>query len=460
MKKKFSRSTMACGAIFCAVAISSLLAAPDFAVAQTPTVAVDPGPRGGAPGAGGSIVGLTALQQSFFNSAQARFQEVDSVSGTIAGETGVGLGPVFNGNSCAQCHAFPAIGGSSPPTNPQVALATLDGATNTVPSFITSNGPVREARFINNPNGTPDGGVHDLYTITGRSDAVGCSISQPNFAQAISQGNIIFRIPTPLYGLGLVENIADSELQMVEQNLASFQATQGISTGVFNVSGNDGTITKFGWKAQNKSLLIFAGEAYNVEQGVTNENFNTERNTTSGCVFNATPEDNTNLSQGTPSGSPASDFSSDIVNFAAFARLSAPPTPAASTSHTTNGFTQFNNVGCGSCHTQKQRDANSPYGGMSRVVISVYSDFALHTMGTGLEDGVSQGVANGQQFRTAPLWGIGQRLFFLHNGNASNLIDAINAHKSSGSEANQVVNAYNALSAQNQQDLLLFLRSL
>jgi len=81
-------------------------------------------------------------------------------------------------------------------------------------------------------------------------------------------------------------------------------------------------------------------------------------------------------------------------------------------------------------------------------------------MGTGLEDGVSQGVANGQQFRTAPLWGIGQRLFFLHNGNASNLIDAINAHKSSGSEANQVVNAYNALSAQNQQDLLLFLRSL
>jgi CxxC motif-containing protein (DUF1111 family) len=97
---------------------------------------------------------------------------------------------------------------------------------------------------------------------------------------------------------------------------------------------------------------------------------------------------------------------------------------------------------------------------MSRLVISPYSDIALHTMGNGLQDGISQGVANGQQFRTAPLWGIGQRLFFLHDGRASNLIDAINAHKSTGSEANQVVNNYNALSPQNQQDLLIFLRSL
>jgi CxxC motif-containing protein (DUF1111 family) len=81
-------------------------------------------------------------------------------------------------------------------------------------------------------------------------------------------------------------------------------------------------------------------------------------------------------------------------------------------------------------------------------------------MGTGLQDGISQGVANGQQFRTAPLWGVGQRLFFLHDGRATNLIDAINAHQSSGSEANTVVNNFNLLSPQNQQDLLVFLRSL
>ena len=81
----------------------------------------------------------------------------------------------------------------------------MDGANNTVPTFISQNGPVREARFISNPDGTPDGGVHDLYTITGRIDAVGCSIRQPNFAQAIAQSNIIFRIPRRLFGLGVVE---------------------------------------------------------------------------------------------------------------------------------------------------------------------------------------------------------------------------------------------------------------
>ena len=120
---------------------------------------------------------LNSNEKAFFNQASQVLQEIDSVSGTIAGEPGSGLGPTFNGNSCTQCHAQPAIGGSSPGlnspqnpvANPQIALATLDGATNSLPSFVTANGPVREARFVKNPNGTPDGGVHDLYTIQGRS---------------------------------------------------------------------------------------------------------------------------------------------------------------------------------------------------------------------------------------------------------------------------------------------------
>src|SRR5271155_2219162 len=110
----------------------------------------DPGPRPGPASAGGPYPTLNANEQAFFSQAFLRFQEVDSVSGTI--EKGSGLGPTFNGNSCAMCHAQPIIGGSSPgPTspqnpvfNPQVALATLDNAGNTVPSFITSTSPVRE----------------------------------------------------------------------------------------------------------------------------------------------------------------------------------------------------------------------------------------------------------------------------------------------------------------------------
>ena len=88
------------------------------------------------------------------------------------------------------------------------------------------------------------------------------------------------------------------------------------------------------------------------------------------------------------------------------------------------------------------------------------SDFALHHMGQGLADGINQGLATGDEFRTAPLWGIGQRLFLLHDGRASDLVQAVQQHASQGSEANQVINNFNNLSTQQQQQLLDFLRSL
>jgi CxxC motif-containing protein (DUF1111 family) len=432
----------------------------------------DPGPRTGPAAAGSFYPTLNANEQAFFNQAQLRFQEVDSVSGTI--ESGSGLGPTFNGNSCAQCHAQPTIGGASPGLlspqipipNPQVALATVDGATNTVPSFITTTGPVLEARFIKTSTGALDGGVHDLYTITGRTDAAGCSLAQPDFPTAVSTNNVIFRTPTPLFGLGLVEATPDATLQANLAATATARAALKIG-GVFNTSGNDGTITRFGWKAQNKSLLIFAGEAYNVEQGVTNENFPNERNMVPGCAFNGTPEDSTNLLNqnansvnfGTNIGT-ESEMSSDVVNFAAFARLSAPPTPAPSTSSTLNGATQFTNIGCNLCHSPALTTGLSPFTGMSNITYNPYSDFALHVMGTSLADNIKQGAAAGNQFRTAPLWGLGQRLFFLHDGRTSDLIEAIEAHDSAGSEANQVIKQYNKLSPTNAQDLLNFLRSL
>ncbi len=421
----------------------------------------DPGPRPGTAGAGGFYPTLNATEQAFFSSGQGTFQETDSVSGTVPGEPGVGLGPGFNGNSCAQCHAQPTVGGSSPGLNspqnpvpnPQVALATLDGATNVVPPFITPNGPVREARFLRNPNGTPDGGVHNLYTIANRVDAQGCNLQQPNFGFALFTRNIIFRIPTPTFGLGLVEGTPDSVLQA---NLALFsgqKAQLGIG-GTFNTSGNDGTITRFGWKAQNKSISVFDGEAYNVEQGVTNENFPNERNGINGCLINPTPEDHTNLNATGPAEL------SDVVQFGLFIRLSAPPTPAPFTNSATNGSNLFFNIGCAFCHSTQLTTGPSQYTGMSNVTYHPYSDFALHHMGAGLADGVSQGAAGPDQFRTAPLWGVGQRLFFLHDGRTTDLLQAIRAHASSGSEANQVVAIFNSLSPSQQQDILNFLRSL
>src|SRR5262249_7646680 len=266
------------------------------------SAAKDPGPRGGTAGAGGPYDGLTTADLAAFSAAMTAFMETDSVTGSIAGETGSGLGSTFNGNSSAQCHAEPATGGSSPGSNspqhsvqnPQIALATLDGAKNTVPAFITADGPMREARFVRNLNGTADGGVHALFTVTGRTDATGCTLAQPDFALAIAQHRVIFRIPTPTFGLGLVEVTPDSTLQANLAANQSAKAALGIR-GTFNTSGNDGTITRFGWKAQNKSLLIFSGEAYNVEMGVSNEAFPSQRSAASGCVFNGSLEDGTNL---------------------------------------------------------------------------------------------------------------------------------------------------------------------
>ena len=416
--------------------------------------AADPGVRAASATDtfGNPVPGLTADQTTLFFNGQATFKEQELIAN--------GLGPRFNLDSCAGCHAFPAVGGTSPATNPQVTVATLAGATNTIPPFITRNGPVREARFIRNPDGTADGGVHDLFTITGRSDAPGCKLAQPNFPQAIANNNIIFRIPTPTFGLGLVENTSDASLNADQAAFTTAKSNNGIA-GHFNRSGNDGTITKFGWKAQNKSLVVFAGEAYNVEQGVTNELFTNDREDDPNCQFNATPEDHTPVVNTHNSGSNASDFSSDVVRFGQFMRLLAAPKPAAPTASTTRGQQAFNNIGCNLCHiTSHTTHTSSLVAALNSVTYQPFSDFMLHSMGAGLADQVSQGNADGNDFRTAPLWGLGQRIFFLHDGRTKDLSAAIQAHESNGSAANTVEENFDALPATTQQDILNFLRSL
>ncbi len=407
----------------------------------------DPGVRSGPSGAGGPLPGLNSLEIGFFNGGLARFNNIDAVAN--------GLGPRYNGDSCAACHAQPAVGGSTPAVNPQIALSSQSGAQNSLPSFITLDGPVRVARFVNKPDGTADGGVHNLFVISGRSDAPGCKITQPDFETELNKNNVIFRIPTPLFGLGLVENVSDLSLQANLAANAHLKAQLGIS-GRFNTSANDGTITRFGWKAQNKSLLLFAGEAYNVEIGVTNDLFPNKRETNLNCQYNPLPEDTSNLTNTINSGSPVSDYASDIINFAAFARLSAAPQAASPTPQSVHGKTIFENIGCQLCHTETFVTAQSTYTAQSNVSFNPFSDFALHAMGDGLADGISQGVAGGSEFRSAPLWGLGQRIYFLHDGRTDDLVEAIRQHASSGSEANAVIQNYKTLSPNDQQDLLVF----
>lgn len=439
-----------CARTSVAISVSVLFLA-SVSVAQNR--ASDPGVRTGQPGAGGPLVGLTPYERAYFDAGLEAFEDTNSVQGTLP-ETEAGLGPTFNLDSCGGCHIQPAIGGTSPATNPQVAMATKAGARNTVPSFIRLEGPIREARFKFNRDGSRDGGVHALFTIAGRSDAPGCNVEQPNFAAAVSSRNISFRIPTPVFGTGLIEAISESTILANKEANSFAKRSLGIS-GRENRNDNDGTITRFGWKAQNKSLAIFSAEAYNVEQGVTNEGFPNERDETPGCRFNTLPEDATGFDALVPGEVP-----SDMVAFAVFMKFLAPPTPAAETRSITNGRTLFSSIGCAHCHTPTLQTGRMASAALSDKAVNLYSDLLLHDMGEELEDDIEQGRASGREFRTAPLWGLGQRIFFLHDGRTKNLIEAIRAHSSQGSEANRVISNYSDLSDSQKQDLLNFLRSL
>jgi len=426
-----------------------------------PTVsAVDPGPRALPASAGSFLSTLSANEQQIEPSLTTEFNRTHDV--IVTSPTDGGLGPRFNENSCASCHAYPAVGGSSPPTNPLFSIYNFNGASNTMPSFITSNGPILEARFINQPGTTiPDGTVHQLFTIKGRSDAGSCSISQPDFATAASQGNLALRQVPPTYGDGLIEVIRNLDIVNNMNSNQTIKASLGIS-GHPIYSGNDGSIQRFGWKAQVRSTLLMAGNQMNVEMGVTNEIFPNEIDQTPGCVLNPVPETVTNFNPNILTEM----FPGDAERAEHFTQWLAPPTPGPSNNSTKNGKTQFTNAGCVYCHTTSFTTPATSRPALGNITINLYSDLLVHHMGPGLADGLAQGSAGPDEFRTAPLWGIGQRLWFMHDGRTNNIVTAIEDHYSLGngsypaSEANQSITNFNNLSPKNQQDLVNFLRQL
>jgi CxxC motif-containing protein (DUF1111 family) len=470
--------------------ISTLVSASAFVAtllaAHAASAQKDPGVQAANRGTGAALASVLSNDNpgilAFFQDGRRRFQDVEVVSKSTTGNNG--LGPRFNSNSCVSCHGQPTVGGTGASVNPQFLFTTNGVApADDTPFFITANGPTREARFpfFFNADGSanlnaPNGGVEDLFTVTRRPDAGACSLSQPNFDAARAANNIIFRIPTPVFGAGLIENLDDSTL--LNNRLVNLANNFGVS-GAFNRNGNDGTITRFGWKAQNKSLHIFAGEAYNVEMGISNLLFPQDRplpgedqhgrGLPASCLNlsgSGYPEDNSN-----PAATPQAAVLDDVSAFANFMRTLAPPSPGGvilngatvSASSIENGRILFNAIGCGTCHnpTVGKTQPSSTTASLSLALVNAFSDLEIHHMGTGLADNVSQGGAGGDQFRTAPLWGLGQRIFLLHDGRTRDLIAAIAAHGSSGSEADIAADNFQFnLTPGQQQDVLNFLRSL
>jgi CxxC motif-containing protein (DUF1111 family) len=439
-----------------------LLASSWFLADPASAQVVDPGIRlEGTPGFREIIPGANATEQQLFRSGFSGFGQ--------GWEILAGFGPRFNAFGCFSCHAFPTFGGTSDPdTNVQLGIFQQiqdGGGRNVLPPFVRSDGPIVEARFKRHPDGSPDGGVHPLFVVSGylgldgNNDARACNSVQPDFQTEVARGNVSLRQVSPTFGLGLVEQIPEGTILSNLAADAARKAALGIS-GRVNRGPNDDRIGRFGWKAQNVSLHIFSAEALAVEQGQTNLLFPNESDERADCQFAPVP--NLNPSAGT------ADFVTLATNFMKFLAPALPhATIPGGADSITRGKAAFATVGCATCHTPTMTTrAETDFPVLSNKAVDLYSDLALHNMGPALADDIAQGLAKGDEFRTAPLWGVGSRAFFLHDGRTRNIIEAIRLHRSAGngtygpSEANAVIANYDALPPAQQQDLVNFLRSL
>jgi CxxC motif-containing protein (DUF1111 family) len=472
--------------------------------------AVDPGPR---PNPSSpiphSVPGLNDNETALFNESLLRVSELEGSCDTCAQQpqnvlpidpdpdnpfsptslvNSAGMGPVFNADQCFSCHSQPVIGGSSPLVNPAEKIAHRLGGTNIVPPFEQPDGPMREVRFKYNRDGTRDGGVHSLFTLQGRFDAPGCTLAQPDFDKAVAEKNIAFRIPLQLFGLGLIESIQDSAIRANMSANADLKEQLGIS-GHPNIVPNNGTISRFGWKAQNASITIFAGEAYNVEMGISNDAFPIARSEDTTCNTAYEPFD---VPRTDPVlyNNPLKIMPAWLL-FTEFMRFVDAPQPEPLSATAQHGKELFSRVGCALCHTASFQTAGTtnpatqaeeigPHSQALRgQAVNLFSDLLVHHMGATLADNIVQGNAGPDEFRTTPLWGLGHRLYFLHDGRTTDLNVAIQDHFSrrgsdggdnpakdqrsftyGPSEANSVVQRFNSLPVADQQSILDFLRSL
>ncbi len=456
----------------------------------------DTGLRTGQPGAGGPINGLNTFELALFNEGKARVEALETtcetcVSVLSGGPTGespllatrtsaTGLNARFNADQCIACHSQPTIGGAGGflipnpkeggnrvAENPLFDLIPHRfGQGNKVPTFIQQYGPIRIARFVKNPDGTPDGRIYPLFTIVGRSDdktIPQCNaqlLPQPNFESELKKGNIVFRIPLPLFGLGLIEAIPDAEILMRHRASAAYRMQNGIS-GVPN-----GSVSyRFGWKAQHKALERFtnasddfAPQMKKIDPKCVGPNTHVAQELLNAAAFEA----------------PSADFINPLVLLAtSFMRYLDAPLPAPMSSLAQRGKTLFGTgpeqpgIGCVACHTAQMNTADKvSTAALQNQTVNLYSDLLLHRMGSSLADNISQGQAKGDMFRTPPLWGLGQRRFFLHDGRTDDLLQAIEAHAAPAgngypaSEANAVITRFKLLPPADQQAILSFLRAL
>jgi CxxC motif-containing protein (DUF1111 family) len=354
-----------------------------------------------------------------FNDDRFIFEEVETRDD--------GLGPVYNAQSCRECHQNVATGGAS-----QVA----------------------EQR-----TGRLEGGV--FFESLGGS-LIHSRATDPRIVERVAAGDKVrtFRISTNTLGAGYVEAISNTAIEAV-RNAQPFSIKGTIVHAPVLEAGGQARDGRFGWKSQHASLVSFSADAYLNEMGITSP-FLAEENTSSGL----------NVGYGTeydPVKDPEDD-GDDVRAFADFMRSTKAPSRGEITADVLAGETIFNTLGCGTCHTPTYRTSppGTPINGgaftvppaLGDKIIHPYSDFMLHNVGTG--DGIPVAptadlASTANQIRTAPLWGLRTRSRLMHDGLTFTLRQAILRH---GGQAARVTNAYSGASDADKNLLETFLNSL
>ena len=374
-----------------------------------------PGGQGGLPlnlqGFGQALAGLSAELMAAFTEGRAEFTNVETPEG--------GLGPIFNGRSCAECHSAPVVGGGS-----RTVVTRFGRVENGVFDPLDALGGSLLQRFAINPAARE--------TI-------------PHEANVVAQ-----RISTPVFGLGLIEAIPDSTL-LANAATPKPDGISGRAAEITDIVSGTKRVGRFGWKAQQATILAFSGDAYNNEMGITNRFFPTEN----------APNGNQQLLRRftTTSGiedTVGPDGRSDIDAAADFMRLLAPPPQLPKSASAVIGESLFLQSGCATCHTPTLRTGPNPIPALDRKAVNLYSDLLLHDMGR-LGDGIAQVNAGMSEMRTAPLWGLRARDRFLHDGRANSVDAAIRAHDGEGAVSRD---RYTRLTPQLRQSIIDFLNTL
>lgn len=366
-------------------------------------------------GAGGPLAGLAPSEFSEFRLGLDDFLEVETAE--------EGLGPAFNGTSCAVCHNVPAIGGGG------LILEVRAGYRDASGVFKTFD-PTGETL------------MHLFSTPTH-----GCQPGIPDQATIVAR-----RAPIPLFGAGLVEAIDDEAIIALEDPLdRDRDGVSGRAAIVRDIDTGRNRVGRFGWKAQHATLITFGADAYRNEMGITNDIFPTE------VAFGIRPEQ-IRLCDPFPDPEDVRDRRTGrrgIDNFASFMRFLAPLPRGPVGASEQMGEQVFTAVGCATCHRPALRTGPSARPFFNNVLVPLFSDLLLHDIGTG--DGIPQGAATDLEMRTPALWGLRFRRPLLHDGSAVTIEDAIRRH---GGEAEGARREFERLDPSMRLALLAFLRSL